>query len=400
VRIVAALVAAAAVLVTTGAAAKSPPVLGFSWGNKTLTWFDPATLKQVSRKAAPIAYHTCAWDFSSDGSRVASSLCGGGSAAELDVRIVDTRALRSLGDVQLGTLGYTQGLAWLRPDRVVNVVGRDSGGAIAVVVDPQTRRVVRRVALGGDAWWFARLADRVAFLLVPAHGIGAVQVATVDSDGTVRRAPIPSITAGSIVDDSARDGPSITQRGAGFAVDSTTRTGYVVGANLLVARVDLDTLAFSYHSVGATRAMQKVLNGPQRSATWLPNGLLAITGVDYASTVKDGKLSMTTTPFGLHLLDPRDWTMRRVDSTTTWVRTAGEVLLAQGDDASTVAYDAEGRLRWRTTIPRASWLEAYGAYGYVCDNGYLRRVLDLRTGATTATLPHASNRRCAALLTR
>jgi hypothetical protein len=290
-------------------------------------------------------------------------------------------------------------MTWLRPDRLVVVANQDDGGALLFVVDPAARRVVRRVELGAQAGWVARVGDGVAFLLWPNGRFGPAQVAVADADGDVRRATIDAISVGTILDESG-DEPSMKQRGAGFAVDPVSRTGFVVGPDLLVAEVKLDSLAVTYHRV-VTRAVQKSIDGPQRSATWLGDGLLAVSGADYAAG-KDanGRPTVASVPFGLRIVDTHDWSSRSIDGGSTWLQFAGGVLIAQREGRERIAFGVDGRERWRTTIPQYGWLDARGTYGYICDNGYLWRVLELATGRIVATLPKASNRRCAALLLR
>jgi hypothetical protein len=235
---------------------------------------------------------------------------------------------------------------------------------------------------------------------IPIGTFGPPRVTVVDADGAVRRVSVDSISAGFVVDEKTDGEPSVKQRDPGFTVDPSGRTAYVVGPDLLVAEVDLSSLAVSYHRV-VTRTTQKSIEGPHRFAMWLGNGLLAVTGSDYAPG-KDaaGKPVVKSTSFGLRIVDTHDWSSRTIDSVTNWVRFSGGMLIAQGDNHTLVAYGTDGRERWRTTIPDYSWMALGGDYGYVCDNGYLRRVVDVHTGATVASLPKASNRRCVNLLTR
>jgi hypothetical protein len=55
-------------------------------------------------------------------------------------------------------------------------------------------------------------------------------------------------------------------------------------------------------------AHAKMVDGPDRNAVWLPSGLVAVSGNTYAS---EGD-TLDVTPAGLSLIDPSDWSTRRV----------------------------------------------------------------------------------------
>jgi hypothetical protein len=97
-----------------------------------------------------------------------------------------------------------------------------------------------------------------------------------------------------------------------------------------VADVDLASGAVTVRPLLATAA--KGENGSARSATWLPSGLLAVTGYDARGR--------TFTPFGLRLLDLRTGALHALDAT------AEQVAASPGGTASHVC-DRPALLRRR-----------------------------------------------------
>src|SRR5207253_3469117 len=111
-----------------------------------------------------------------------------------------------------------------------------------------------------------------------------------------------------------------------LAVDPSGKRAAVVGSGGLVAEVDLDTLAVAYHPQAARSPARagKAFEGWHRDALWLPNGTLAVTGMDYQWTVKNGAEEMSGTPAGVTLVDTRQWTSRVVDDGASSLARAGD----------------------------------------------------------------------------
>jgi hypothetical protein len=81
---------------------------------------------------------------------------------------------------------------------------------------------------------------------------------------------------------------------------------------------------------------EKTLSGPTRRATWLGNGLLAITGSNgHAWLDANHNYHETSAPAGLTILDTRTWTTRVIDSGTSTVTFANGLLLASGEQWDT-----------------------------------------------------------------
>jgi hypothetical protein len=365
----------------------SQPLLGIDWSapGMRLAWFDPQTLRMLPGRKAPLGFHDGSWSFSAD----RSVLAIGGDGVEL--RFVDARRMRVLGDLQLAPGGdWTSGVTWLAPDRLLALVGRP-GATTVVSVDPASRRVLRRRTIEGTYAGLARLSDGLALLLRPEDGVGPARVAVVDADGGIRTTTVGRIAIGSKLQ--LDPGEVAEQRSAGFAVDPATRTAWVVGAEAL-AQVDLDTLAVTYRS--SPRQLEKALEGPYRTAASLGGGLLAVSGADYRTTkAADGSFSTATTPYGLRLVDLDAGTSRTVDAAATSFELARGLILARHDDGTTVAYDRAGAVRYRVAIPNGDWLNASGGAGLVCSQRDLVEIVDLSTGARRKAKPGSA---CADLL--
>jgi hypothetical protein len=163
-------------------------------------------------------------------------------------------------------------------------------------------------------------------LLATDNRIGRARLAVVDADGPVRSVELARTRASAFFTGGR-------QRRPGLAVDPEGRRAYVVGAGEPVAEVDLRTLRVSYHELGAHRsalgrvrdwlepeaAAKGALDGPDRHALWLGNGLLAVTGQDgRAVRTRRGEVTgMSTTPAGLDVVDVRAWRAVHLGRRTT-----------------------------------------------------------------------------------
>jgi hypothetical protein len=379
----------AAAAVAAGAAAKERPVLGWDYTHQRLAWFDRTTLQTLPGRKPPLRDGPCSWSFSPDRTQLAYSSCN------RDLEFVDTHTMRAGSTLYTSdrSLGHLNGLAWLRRDRLLATSYVDALPTL-LVIDPQRRRVLRRVELARPAYHRTIVGARAVYLLGSADEFQPAQIAVADADGNVRTATVDRISTGDVVThDEESDRPSVRTRGVGFAIDSQGRRAFVVSPELLIAEVDLTTLAVTYH--GTTRSLAKSEDGPVRTAAWLGGGLLAVSGADLATTDSE----TTTTPYGLHVVDTRTWTVRSLDAAATGFEVVpGGLLVRRGDVTSpheTVAFAPGGTERWRLTLPPSQQLSVYGRYGYVCSHEMLVRVIDAATGATVA---RPRGRACAAVL--
>jgi hypothetical protein len=376
----------ATVAVAAGAWAKGAPVLGWDYAHDRLAWFDPATLQTVPGRKPPMRDGPCSWSLSPDRTQLAYSSCNR-DIVFLDARTMQTRTMYASDR----RLGHLNGLAWLRRDRLLATSYVDALPTL-LVIDPQRRRVLRSVALQRPAYHRTIVGGTGVYLLGSADGFQPAQVAVADAEGNMRTATVDRISTGTIVtNDDGADEPVVRTRGVGFAVDPQGRRAFVVSPELLIAEVDLATLTVGYH--GPTRATAKSEEGPTRTAAWLGGGLLAVSGADSVGR------GAAMTPYGLHVVDTRTWTVRSIDTGAAAFQVAPSALLVQRGDITAphdvVAFAADGAERWRVTLPRSQWLSVYGRYGYVCSNETLVRVIDAATG-TTVSRPRG--RACAAVL--
>jgi hypothetical protein len=263
-------------------------------------------------------------------------------------------------------------------NRVRAVVQPAADNAVAVVVDPTAKRVVRRTRLPGLASDASSYGGGVALLLAPQDGFGPAVIAAVDVDGRLRTVTLDRISIGNVQNQDTR---GFELRQPGFAVDPPGRRAFVVGADFTVAEVDLDSLAVAYH--GSVRSLSKNVTGPERFARWLGGGMLAVSGVDYAGDERG-------TAVGLRLVDTRDWSARMVDPSVATFSVGDGLLVASGPwgDAPRRygVYSFDGTLRYSVETDGEQSFVLAGSYGYVCGGGPARVV----AAATGAALPETT----------
>ena len=374
------------VIALTGAAPQAS-VLGFDYDAKRLSWYVPGTLAPATRAATSWNRSLCSWSFAPDRRRLALSDCNG------TVRLLDVPSLKIVGQTSPGDLEDAAALAWVTPGRLL-AVNRASGGvATLLVVDTNARRVMRRVDLDGVLVDRAIVRDQVVLLVAPFDSFGPARVVTADASGNLRTAVIDGVSAGSHLGNAAGTDPVGEVRTPGFAVDPAG-TAFVVGGDLRAASVDLATMRVSYH--GPTRVLAKALNGTTRIAAWLGGGKLAVSGIDYASSGTGGDLKVTSTPYGLHLLDTSTWTYRTLSTSADGLIAAGRTVFGTAPDAFG-AYDASGAHLYDLPMPGRTWLTATGRYGYVCTDRWLTRITELPTG-NAVTTPKPKTRACPTVL--
>ena len=131
-------------------------------------------------------------------------------------------------------------------------------------------------------------------------------------------------------------------------------------------------------------AHAKAMDGPDRNAVWLPSGLVAVSGSHYTM---DGD-SVDVTPAGLALIDPSDWSVRRLSDEPSWVTFRGGALLAsawkQGSDEQTLnVFGPDGELRVSLAREGTDFSQVSGHHLYATDQDGTRfEIVDLETGET------------------
>jgi hypothetical protein len=310
-------------------------------GNKVLYQqlgrFDPVTLAPLPG-GVRLSAHRAGWSFSPGGGKLVLGRNGVSCAKAADLRLVDVGEMRLLGDVQLGVSGPVHATAWTDSTHVLAVIGPSSCGGAAqqtrvVGVDVAGRRVISKAWLRGTMLGLVRLPGEVVLLLGPSSTrIGSATIAVVDGNGAVRKKVLGGVPAGRRLPNGRYVSESVEP---GLAVDAAGGRAFVFTAEDGVTEIDLRTLRVDYH-VLSERRVAKSVDGSERSALWLGNGLLAVTGSDSVSRTTDGHPEVGTTPAGLRIVGTRTWTFRTVNPQISSVRLAGNVLLAQG---ATYAYD-------------------------------------------------------------
>jgi hypothetical protein len=156
-------------------------------------------------------------------------------------------------------------------------------------------------------------------LLAPVDTIGAATLA-VAAPGGVRTVPLPL--------DAGTDPPAVAQ--PGLAVSPDGSRAVVVPGGSRVLDVDLRTLAVAERELsepvsllGRLRAWLEPqalakgpLEGPVRSAAWLPGDRIAVAGWDYRQV---GDRAMVSEAAGVRLIDTRDWSVRTLAEGATAV---------------------------------------------------------------------------------
>jgi hypothetical protein len=194
-------------------------------------------------------------------------------------------------------------------------------GFLAVGVDPVTTRIRWRRSLQKQLEAIRQVTNGFVLLAragdPPATGVDPTELFAIGADGRPRAIVLDRIRSG--VPDYTRSPPSTEFRQPGLAFDGAGGKAYVVGAVEPIAEVDLTSMTVTYH--GGSRTPAKAVSGPQRSAVWVGNGFIAVTGVDA----------------GIALVDTRDWSWKTIDRDATAVTVAGGALLA-----SAWIYDSDG----------------------------------------------------------
>ena len=348
-----------------------------------------------------------AWAFSPGGAQLAIAAHARGAGVFRDtIRLLNPRTLR-LVRKPVVLNGMARALLWTRPDRIVALVVGDSNWSALVSVDVGSRRAVGTKVLEGNVTAIARTHDSLVLLVTPSNAIGAATVATIDASGNVRSVALSRISAGMSWPQDSTAAMIGTQRLPGLAVDPDGGRAYVIAADGPAAEVSLQTLAAAYHELSGSRstlarlaawlqpsAEAKGLNGPNRQARFLGDGLIALTGSDETATAAGNSLTITSNPAGLAIVDTRDWTVRMLDRGADSVTPASGALLATGRTWSSAAqethgmglavYNADRSLRFRLWSGTSSWVDAVWAgraYVQVTNEGKARFfVVDLASG--------------------
>jgi len=368
------------------------PVLAVSSdaAGSRLAWVDGLTLEPVDGRTAALPFSAAVGALSPDDGAVAVGANEGGG-----VGIVDLARMRPLGTVETGG-SFVHQLHWVRPGLLLAAVGGRSSQAVAI--DPRARKVLAARDLGGTTLYAEETESALVFLVAPAEGIGPARVVVFDG-GPLRSAELTEARAGwEQAGDSAEDYRA-RQSVPGLAVDPSGARALVVPAGGRVAEVDLATMEVRYHDLaepvsllGRLRdwlepaAHAKGIDGPDRNAVWLPSGLVAVSGNDYDQDGDD----VDVTPAGLSLIDPDDWSVRRLSDEPGWATFRDGALLASAwkegtDEQTLIAFDPDGTLRFTLVREGADLSQTHNGLLYATTSDGARfEIVDLETGKTVA----------------
>ena len=356
-----------------------------------LAWVDGLTLEPVDARSVALPFFTAVGGLSPDGTAAAVGANEGGR-----VELVDLKRMRSLGTVE--TEGsFVQKLHWAGPDRLLAVLGGATSKVAAI--DPEQGEVLAVHDLGGTMVYADETEEGLVFLVAPTARIGPARVVVFDGS-ELRSAKLGEVEAGwEQVEGTDEEDYRARQSVPGLAVDPSGSRALVVPAGGRVAEVDLATMQVRYHDLtepvsllGRLRnwlepaAHAKMMDGPDRNAVWLPSGLVAVSGSNYAS---EGD-AVEMTPAGLSLIDPADWSTRRVSDQPGWVTFRDDALLAsawtEGSNEQTlIVFDPDGTLRFSLAREGADLSQTHGGYLYATTaNGTRFEIVDLATGETVA----------------
>lgn len=367
-------------------------VVGGEIQQPKLVWLKPQTLEQLKRGVVKLDSSQSPV-LSPNGAKVAigSSFMG--------IRIADVRRMKLLRGSIAKRSGWTVSpIAWLAARRLLALEWSEPlPSQMLIVVDPASRRVLKRISFNGYSSW-ARAGKLIVALGGEADSIGPARLLVVDQDGTTRSVQLAGIQAGGVMEGSEEE-PTYRMASPGLAVDPAIGHAYIVGQTALVADVDLATMAVRYRELTRPAslfarfldwlqpaAQSKRLNGWERQAVSLGDGKLAVAGSEY-----DGGANH---PSGLELFDLEAGTRRMLAPGASYVQASSGVLLAAGGswDGRTetesgmglTAHTYEGEQLWHALGDEAVWwLQMAGGYAFVAGKDAYPptvRVIDLANG--------------------
>jgi hypothetical protein len=310
------------------------------------------------------------------------------------VDIVDLERMRSLGEIDLPSATWVERLHWVEPDRILAVLWGNRPQVAAL--QPGARKPIDVHELEGTIVKSTPAGTGIALLLAPADGIGAARLAVFDGE-EVRYVDLPGVRAGW---DESGDQEEYRARQLlpALAVDPSGGRAVVVSPGNRAVEVDLASLATTSHDLVQPASLldrfrnwlepgawAKLIDGPELNAVWLPSGLIAVSGVRFATDGTD----VNATPAGLSLVDPGDWSVRQVSDAPSWVTFRGGALLGSAWDEQTGAqsvhvFGPDGAPRFEVERRgQADLSQTAGEHLYIStQDGAKYEIVDLATGET------------------
>lgn len=360
-------------------------------GNEVF-WADGSTLEPVDNRAVKVPFFMSVGQLSPDGSLLAI----GGSESG-NVQFVDVDRMKTVGTVNVGSASYVDHLIWAEPDVMLASLGGNPG--VVAAIDPATHEILSEHDLGGATLYSEPAGKELVALVAPTDHIGPARLVVFDGSG-LREVTLNDVPAGWEQMEGTDDSDYRARQAVpGLAIDPEGKRALVIPAGGRVAEVDLDSMKVAYHELsepvslwGRVRnwlepaAEAKGIDGPDRNAVWLPSGLVAVSGAQYTD---DGK-NVKVTPAGVTLIDPSDWSVRRLSDEPSWVTLEDDALLASGwregtDEQVLIVFDTDGEPRFSIARKGADLSQVSGNHLYATThNGTRFEIIDLQTGELVA----------------
>jgi hypothetical protein len=382
-----------------------------------LVQLDPIKLTSLPGRRLRLGGHTGTGVLSPDGKILAFGATG-------RILLVDLSGLRVAGVVKVpgGVELRLSVISWPRADRLVATAIEESPGQHdvrheIVFVDPQSRRVVRRLELRGYISGARRTTTgNAVFLLAPRRGIGPVRILVASPDLRVRSRRLARTRAGVRGPIPLWRDHYTELRHPALALDGTGGRAFVVGAKEPIAEVDLRSLSVRYHDISGLSAPHLPLDpirtwagtrGPHlnlsRGALWLGGDVLAVAGWDtFPVRIRSSRwLGQRDVTRALQLVSTRSWRVVRTFPRSSWCRPhAGRLLCSvrtskrrgpKFETSTLVAYGLDGRVHYRAPEDNLWWTvqagrlfagRADGAHIWELDPATGRKVRDFGRAPT------------------
>jgi hypothetical protein len=350
---------------------------------------DARTLEPVNGRSYPIPFFHGAAELSPDGAMVA---VGGSETAVVD--IVDLEQMRSTGTIELTPGTTVDRLHWAEADRILASLWGEQPQVAAL--QPGAAKPIAVHDLDGMILKTSPAGDALVILLAPADRIGPARLALFDGD-EVRYVDLPGVRAG-WDETGEQEDYRARQLVPALAVDPSGSTAVVIAPGNRAVEVDLASLATTSHDLAQAASLlerfrnwlepgawAKMIDGPELNAVWLPSGLIAVSGVRYATDGTD----VDATPAGLSLVDPGNWSVRRVSDAPSWITFRGGALLGSAWNEQTTAqsvhvFGPDGAPRFEIERRgQADLSQTAGEHLYVStQDGRKFEIVDLASGKT------------------
>jgi hypothetical protein len=280
------------------------------------------------------------------------------------LRIADLASMRIGKPVSLGA-GVLIDAAWASATRIVALTQPGPASypfccdeqLVSVDATSAAASAGQQVLTGGAFAGAAAYHDGFVILAAPpeADGFGPARLVIASANAPPRLVALDRIQAGYAPGGSDAIGTYQTAQLPGLALDAADNVAYVGGGDGLVARVDLQSGAVSYHqpqpttSLFTLRSDTQGVSGRYRVALWLGAGRLLVGGFDLIPyTDQDGNASDHDLPIGTSIIDTTSWQQAPLATSADNAIVDGSILVsfrasAPGGSGGVQAYASDGR---------------------------------------------------------